>query len=110
MRINAEGRAFSGPFGVFADSLPDSWGQMLIVADLFVIGGTSRNDSISKTFFPSVAGMMLTVNSLARAPSTRAISASAAALGAARATGGPGWIGAGAVVAAGSMEQMTCDN
>lgn len=70
----------------------------------------SGMDSISKTFFPSAAGMILTVNSLARAPSTRPINASAAALGAARATGGPGWIGAGEVVAAGSMEQMTSDN
>jgi serine/threonine-protein kinase HipA len=27
---NREGRPFSGLFGVFADSLPDSWGQMLM--------------------------------------------------------------------------------
>lgn len=27
---NDEGRAFAGLFGVFADSLPDSWGQMLM--------------------------------------------------------------------------------
>ena len=29
-QLNAEGRPFAGLFGVFADSLPDSWGQMLM--------------------------------------------------------------------------------